>query len=890
MSTQEEIKTAGKKRTTAYDPSTIEQKWYRFWEDNDFFRTEADPARKPHTIMMPPPNVTGQLHMGHALQDTVQDALTRIRRMQGYEALWMPGIDHAGIATQNVVERQLKDEGLTRHDLGREAFLKRVWEWVDKYGGIILEQKRRLGDSCDWSKQRFTFDEGFSRAVQDVFVRLYEEGLIYRGDYLVNWDPENQTALSDEEVDNVEREGNLWYVKYPLADGSGHITIATTRPETMLGDTGIAVNPADERYRDIVGKSAILPLLGREIPVIADEYVKVEFGAGALKITPAHDRNDFEIGKQHQLEVLNIMNPDGTINENGGPYAGLDRFEARKRIVADLEAQGLIVKVEAYAHSIPISSRSKSVIEPLISRQWFVRMKPLAEPALEAVKSGEITFYPQRWANEYFRWLENIRDWTISRQLWWGHRLPVWYYVDDSGQKMEDRGWIVSIEQPEPGMVQDEDVLDTWFSSWLWPFATLGWPEKTKELEYFYPTDVLVSGYDILFFWIARMIMAGYHFTGQKPYRDIFITGMIKDKHGRWMSKSLGNGIDPLDMIDQYGADAVRFSLTILCAQGQDIKLDPTKFEMGRNFANKIWNAFNVFGQFMEEEKQYRRRRTFDELELVERWILHRLNATIAEVDEAISRYRLNEAASLVYDLFWKDYCDWYLELIKPPFGESLDEDRIALAVEVYEKMVQLLHPFMPFITEDLWWQLRPREEREACIVSRWPEKNDAEMDDGAEKVFGLVQDMVSGIRNIKSEYNVAVTKEIGAIVNLPSDSGALAEVLSSHEDYFSKLARVTALTVGSGIDKPKASASWVVGRTEVFVPLAGMIDLGVERERLRKEIGQKQDFLGSVQRKLRNEQFTSKAPADVVVRERQKERDTLEELSRLKTNLDELG
>ncbi|MEX0748143.1 MAG: class I tRNA ligase family protein, partial [Rhodothermales bacterium] len=492
--------------------------------------------------------------------------------------------------------------------------------------------------------------------------------------------------------------------------------------------------------------------------------------------------------------------------------------------------------------------------------------------------------------NEYFRWMENIRDWTISRQLWWGHRLPVWYYVDESGRRMEERGWIVSVEQPAADMVQDEDVLDTWFSSWLWPFATLGWPSKTKELEFFYPTDVLVSGYDILFFWIARMIMAGYHFTGQKPYRDIFITGMIKDKQGRWMSKSLGNGIDPLDMIDQYGADAVRFSLTILCAQGQDIKLDPAKFEMGRNFANKIWNAFNVFGQFMEDGKDYRRRRSFDELELVEKWILHRLNSTVVAVDEAISRYRLNEAASLVYELFWKDYCDWYLELIKPPFGEALDEDKIALAVEVYEKMVQLLHPFMPFITEDLWWQLRPRGEREACIVSKWPEKNGSEMDEEAGSVFGLVQDMVSGIRNIKNEYNVAVTKEIGAIVNLPEDAGALAEALSSHEEYFSRLARVTDLTVGSAIDKPKASASYVVGRTEVFVPLAGMIDLDVERERLLKEIGQKKDFLGTVQRKLQNVQFTSKAPADVVARERQKESDALEELHRLTANLEDLG
>jgi valyl-tRNA synthetase len=906
MSTKEEIKPTaaldadplgetgtevqGEKRSTAYDPAEIEDKWYRFWEGNDFFRTSVDEGKNPHTIMMPPPNVTGRLHMGHALQDTVQDAITRIRRMQGREALWLPGLDHAGIATQNVVERTLiETEGMTRHDFGRDAFTERVWKWKEEYGGKILEQKRRLGDSCDWSRERFTMDEGFTRAVQEAFVKLYEDGLIYRGDYLVNWCPVDMTALSDEEVDNVERDGSLWFIKYPLADGSEYITIATTRPETMLGDSGIAVHPEDERYARVVGKTAVLPLLGRELPIIADPYVKADFGAGALKITPAHDKNDFEIGKKHYLATITVINPDGTINEEGGPYAGMDRFDARKMIVEDLEKQGLLLRVEAYKHAVPVSSRSKAIIEPLISRQWFVKMKPLAEPAIQAVRDGEITFHPQRWANEYFRWMENIRDWTISRQLWWGHRIPVWYYVDEEGQRDEERGYVVSVAQPEPGMLQDDDVLDTWFSSWLWPFATFGWPEQTRELRYFYPTNVLVSGYDILFFWIARMIMAGYFFMGEKPYSDIFITGMIKDKHGRWMSKSLGNGIDPLDMIDQYGADAVRFSLTILCAQGQDIKLDPTKFEMGRNFANKIWNAFNVFGQFMREDVTYERKRSYEELELAEQWILHRLNQTIGEVEEALERYRLNEALGLIYDLFWKDYCDWYLEVIKPPFGEDLEEDRIALSVEIYEKMIQLLHPFMPFITEELWQKLRPRQKEEALIVSTWPNRNLNEMDERADQIFGLIQEMVSGIRNVKSEYNVAPGRDIRAIISLPGESDKLGDAISSHETYFQKLARVSNLSVGSNIERPPASASVVVGRHEVYVPLAGMIDLDVERERLMKSIDQTSSFLGSVQKKLRNQQFVTKAPAEVVDRERQKERDAVDELSRLRANLAKL-
>ena len=877
-------------KRTAYDPGNIEEKWYRFWEENGYFNTSVNPEKDPHVIVMPPPNVTGRLHMGHALQSTVQDAITRIRRMQGFEALWLPGKDHAGIATQNVVERTLKkEEGQDRHALGREKFLERIWAWKEEYGDIISQQSRKLGVSCDWERERFTMDEGFSRAVLEVFVQLYNEGLIYRGHYMVNWCPVDQTALSDEEVDNVERDGNLWYIRYPFAEGNGSITIATTRPETMLGDSGIAVHPDDERYTNLIGKKVTVPLVGREVPLIADDYVKLEFGAGALKVTPAHDRNDLDIGRKHDLEVINIMNPDGTINEDGGAYAGLDRFEARKQIVADLEEAGLLVKVEPYKTMVPISSRSKAIIEPLISRQWFVKMKPLAEPALEAVRNGTITFYPKRWENEYFRWLENIRDWTISRQLWWGHRIPVWYYTDENGEIDETRDFVVSIDQPKPGMVQDEDVLDTWFSSWLWPFATLGWPEKTPELDYFHPTKVLVSGYDILFFWIARMIMASLHFTGKPPYTDIFITGMVKDKQGRWMSKSLGNGIDPLDMIDQYGADAVRYSLTVLCAQGQDIKLDPLKFEMGRNFANKIWNAYNVFGQFMEEGAIYERKREAQDMELVERWMLHRLNTTIQLVDDSLQRYRLNEALSHIYDAFWHDYCDWFLELIKPDYGDAMSEEKIALALEIFEKLIQLLHPFMPFITEDLWWRMRPRAQGEACICSAWPHADASLLDPAAQDSFGLIQELISGIRNVKSEYGVSPGKEIEAILNLDPDAVQLAETMKDHAGYFLKLARVGALHVGSEQEKPKASASKVVGSSEVYIPLAGMIDLEVERQRLQKEIDQKRTYLQGLQRKLQNENFVNRAPAAVVEGEKEKARIAQEELEKLVTNLAEL-
>jgi valyl-tRNA synthetase len=890
----EELTPTDTDTTTPYEPQEIEGQWYDYWMEHGMFNADPDPEKEAHTIVIPPPNVTGRLHMGHALQGTIQDAITRIRRMQGYEALWLPGTDHAGIATQNRVERTLEEEsGQDRHELGREPFVDRVWEWKEQYGAIIIDQLKKLGASCDWRRERFTMDDGFTRAVQEVFVRLYEEGLIYRGDYLVNWCPKDRTALSDEEVDNVETEGHLWYIKYPFVDGPvngrDHVVVATTRPETMLGDTGIAVNPENERYADVIGRKVRLPLIGRELPIVAADDVSSDFGAGALKVTPGHDKTDFEIGKRHDLEVINIFNPDATVNENGGPYEGLDRFEARDRIVDDLKAEGLLVTVEPHMHKVPVSSRSDEIIEPLISRQWFVSMEPLAEQAMQSVRTGDVEFHPRRWENEFFRWMENIRDWCISRQLWWGHRIPVWYHTDENGDIDESRDYVVSIDQPEPGMVQDEDVLDTWFSSWLWPFATLGWPEETEDLEYFYPTDVLVSGYDILFFWIARMMMAGEHFTGRPPFSDVFITGMIKDKHGRWMSKSLGNGIDPLEMIDRYGTDAVRYSLTVLCAQGQDIKLDPSRFEMGRNFANKIWNAFNVFDQFRETGADYRRERSFEELSFAEQWMLTRLNAALDKIDEDIDRYRLNEALGKIYDLFWKDYCDWYLELIKPPYGEAMEEDTIALAVEIYEKMTKLLHPFMPYITEELWWKLRPREEGEACIVAEWPRKNPEAIDPRVADAFGTLQEMVSGIRNIRSEMNIPHSAEITALVNVSDAESYLARQLREHSEYFQKLANVAELTVDSGIRKPEASAAVVVGGSDVYVPLQGVIDLEVERERLKDEISEKEEFLGSVERQLSNEQFLTKAPEEVVEKERKKKKDAKTELKKLRENLENL-
>jgi len=877
-----------KGRTAPYDPKVTETRWYEYWESSGFFSADRTTGRPPHTIMMPPPNVTGALHMGHALQDTIQDALTRMRRMQGREALWMPGKDHAGIATQNVVERELKKrEHKTRFDLGRHSFVGKIWEWVDEYGDHILQQKRRLGDSCDWQRERFTMDERYVKAVQTVFVQLYEAGLIYRGHYLVNWCPVDRTALSDEEVDNVEREGFLWYIRYPFVHGSGHIIVATTRPETMLGDVAVAVNPNDERYTQQINQLIHLPLSDRKIPVIADHYVQQEFGTGALKITPGHDKNDFEVGQRHGLEAVSVIAEDGTLTNHCGKYQGIDRFEARTLIVQDLEEGGFIEKIVPYKSTVPISQRSKAIVEPLLSRQWFVSMKPLAEPAITAVRNGTIKFYPKRWENEYFRWLDEIRDWCISRQLWWGHRIPVWYYTDADGAIDETREFVVSIEQPESGMVQDEDVLDTWFSSWLFPFATLGWPDEDPDvqadLEYFHPSDVLVSGYDILFFWIARMIMASLYFTQKVPYRDIFITGMIKDKQGRWMSKSLGNGIDPLEVIEEYGADAVRFYLTILCAQGQDIRLDPTGFQMGRNFANKIWNAFHVFGRFIQSGKDYHRIRTLSELELVERWMLTRLAECIESVEEALTKYRLNEAANLLYTTFRSDFCDWYLELVKPASGAAMSDHTVALSIEIYEQLIQLLHPFMPFITEDLWHRLRSRAEREACMVSAWPVASQ-ERDHAGSQQFEFIQEVITAIRNLRSRYGVAPGKVIKVMISLSKDQQQMTEVLLTHHEYFSRLARVESLHAGINLPKPQQSTVAVVGSAAIYVQ--GMVDPKEEVHRLSKELTQKQEFLLRIQKKLQNEKFVENAPPHVVEHERKKESDAQAEINQLRTSL----
>lgn len=890
---------------SAYEPEAVEQKWYQFWEEGGFFHADPDAVNEggktPFVIPMPPPNVTGRLHMGHALQDTVQDLLIRAHRMQGDEALWIPGMDHAGIATQNVVERELKKQGLNRKEMGREAFLEHVWAWKEEYGGIILQQKRRLGDSCDWRYERFTMDEGLSRAVQQVFVTLYEQGLVYRGDYLVNWDPDNQTVISNEEVDNVERPGSLWTVRYLVVDEDGnetgeHIDIATTRPETIPADTAVAVHPDDERFTHLVGKQVKVPAVGRLVPIIADETIKMDFGAGALKVTPGHSEVDFEIGKRHSLPTVSIMNLDGMLNEEAGPYAGLDRADAKKQIVADLDDAGQLVKTEDYTVTTPISSRSKAVIEPLLSPQWYVAMEPLAARALEVVGDGTITFHPSRWANEYRRWLEDIRDWPISRQLWWGHRIPVWYPVDENGERDEEN-FVVSVDSPGEGYVQDEDVLDTWFSSWLWPFATLGWPDETDALKAFYPGSVLVSGYDILFFWIARMIMAGTHFLDEVPYTDVFVTGMIKDKQGRWMSKSLGNGIDPLDMIEQYGADAVRFTLAKLCAQGQDIKLDPTNFEGGRNFANKLWNAFNVFGRFLPTDDAGRptadavRQRGVSELNLVETWLLTRLSETVHAVDEALAKYRVSEAAQLVYDFVWRDFCDWYLELAKPAYGEEMDAETLAFSVETFDAILRLLHPFMPFVTEELWWKLRPREAGDALIAASWPAAADLHTDAEAAALFGLVQDLVTAIRQVRAQYNVPPSKGITASIRVGGESATeTVAALESARAYLERLAGIESLQIGTDLEKPAASAAAVVDRHEVYVPLAGMIDLDQERERLQKEIDAKRQFLGSVEKKLRNEAFVTRAPEAVVAKERQKAADAKAEIEALQANLADLG
>ncbi|WP_258360959.1 valine--tRNA ligase [Moorella sulfitireducens (nom. illeg.)] len=853
-----------------YNPKAVEEKWYQYWTENDYFRGPLPAAgQKPFSIVMPPPNVTGSLHLGHALDNTLQDILTRWHRMRGDATLWVPGTDHAGIATQARVEEELARENLSKYDLGREKFLERVWAWKNEYGNRITRQLRLLGTSCDWSRERFTMDEGCSRAVREVFVRLYEKGLIYRGSYIINWCPRCQTTISDIEVEHEEEDGRLWYIRYPFKDGSGGITVATTRPETMLGDTAVAVNPEDERYRGLIGKTLVLPLVNREIPLIADSYVDPSFGTGAVKITPAHDPNDFEVAARHDLPAVTVIGKDAVMTSEAGPYAGMERYACREKIVNDLKNQGFLVKEEAYSHAVGHCYRCGTIIEPLVSPQWFVRMAPLAAPAIRAAKEGRVRFVPERFTKIYLNWLENIRDWCISRQLWWGHRIPVWY-CQQCGEE------ICTVEDPvecsacgSTALEQDPDVLDTWFSSALWPFSTLGWPEDTPELQTFYPTSVLVTGRDIIFFWVARMLFMGLAFMGDVPFREVLIHGLVLDAQGRKMSKSLGNGIDPMEVIEKYGADCLRFMLVTGNTPGNDLRFHPERLEGTRNFTNKIWNAARFVLLNLEDYKSVPVEP--GELALPDRWILSRLNRLIGEVTEGLEAYEIGEVARRLYDFFWGEFCDWYIELIKPRlYGKDQKARQVAqgVVVEVLGKSLQLLHPFMPFITEEIWQHLPGK--RESIMISPWPRVLPGRDDREAEEAMELIMAVIRAVRNLRSEMNVPPGRTAEVILVAGADKDR--QILQRASLYLEVLAAASPVQVKAALSQPPTrAATAVTGGIQVFLPLAGLIDLEKEQARLEKELKNTRDELEKVEKKLAREDFRTKAPAAIVAKEEDK-------------------
>ena len=867
-----------------YDPQRIEEKWYRYWEEAGLFRAQADGAKPAYCIVIPPPNVTGVLHMGHALNNTLQDILVRAKRMQGFDALWMPGTDHAGIATQNVVERMLAAEGTDRHALGREAFIERVWQWKAESGGQIINQLKRLGCSCDWSRERFTLDAGLSRAVREVFVRLYEEGLIYKGDYIINWCPRCQTALADLEVEHDPHDGHLFYIRYPLAAGDGHLTVATTRPETLLGDTAVAVNPEDKRYLSCHGATLRLPVLGREIPVITDSYVSLEFGTGALKITPAHDFNDFEVAKRHDLPAIQVINEAGNMTKEAGPkYVGMDRFVCREQIVKDLKKAGLLEKVEPYVVPVGHCYRCKVIVEPLVSKQWFVAVKTLAAAAVNAVQDGRTKLIPANWDKSYFDWMTNIRDWCISRQIWWGHRIPAWT-CKGCGQV------IVSREDPAQcpkcggsELVQETDVLDTWFSSALWPFSTLGWPDRTPELKLFYPTSVLVTAFDILFFWVARMMMMGLHFMGEAPFREVYIHALVRDPEGQKMSKSKGNVIDPLDLMDTYGTDAFRFSLAAFAAMGRDVRLSEERIAGYRNFANKVWNAARF--TLMNLEDYEVGSRDDQPLTVVEAWIVSRLQQVAKEVAARLDAYEFDLAANALYQFIWHEFCDWYLELIKP---QLYDKENPAarrhcqgVLVGIMSAILRLLHPFMPFITEEIWQKLPGI--RGSIMVAPFPEADDALLNPAAEAELRLLMDTITAIRNLRGEMNVPPATQVDIFLQ-SADAQAIA-ALQRHGQSLTLLAKVKELTFNAPSGPPAAAAKAVVGAVEIFLPLAGIIDFSEEERRLTKEIDKLSQDLSGAQRKLTNEDFLAKAPAAVVAKEKDKVQGWTEKLTKLKNH-----
>ncbi|MBR0104228.1 MAG: valine--tRNA ligase [Firmicutes bacterium] len=857
-----------KELAKTYDPSIVEDRLYQLWLDKKYFHAEVDKSKEPFTIVMPPPNITGQLHMGHALDNTIQDILTRYKRMDGYNALWMPGTDHASISTEVKIVEKMASEGLTKKDITREEFLERAWAWKEEYGGIILKQLRKLGSSCDWERVRFTMDEGLSKAVVEVFMRLHEKGYIYRGEKLINWCPKCKTTISDAEVNHVDREGHLWHIKYPLADSDGFITIATTRPETMLGDTAVAVNPEDERYTDYIGKDLILPLMDRRIPIIADEYVDKEYGSGAVKITPAHDPNDFEVGERHNLPRINIMNDDGTINSAGGKFAGMDRYEARKLIVEELEQMGLLVKIETLTHAVGVHERCNTVIEPLIKKQWFVRMEEMARPAIEEYKNGNLRIIPDRFGKVYLNWLENIRDWCISRQLWWGHRIPA-YYCQDCGET------VVARQMPEvcpkcgkSHFVQDEDTLDTWFSSALWPFSTLGWPDKTPELEHFYPTNVLVTAYDIIFFWVIRMVFSGLEQMGELPFKDVLIHGLIRDSEGRKFSKSLGNGIDPLEVINEYGADPLRLMLITGNAPGNDMRFYYTKMDAARNFCNKLWNASRFVLMNLDEELK---EVPLEELTSADKWIISKVNTLAKEVSYNLDNYELGIAVQKVYDFLWDEYCDWYIEMVKPRLYNKDDATRDAALYTLQVVLVnalKMLHPFMPIITEEIFTHIQNSEE--TIMLSAWPHyredwdfaQNEAEID--------VIKAAVKAIRNIRAEMNVVPSKKVS--VTVVSEDENIRNIFESSDVFFKTLAFSNNVTVQSdktGIADDAISV--LIPNAALYMPFAELVDVEKEIARLMKEKEKTLKEIERVEKKLGNEAFVSKAPEKIINAEREK-------------------
>jgi valyl-tRNA synthetase len=868
----------------AYEPGDVEEKWYSFWEEKGLFKPDPASPREPFCIVIPPPNVTGSLHMGHALNNTLQDILCRYKRMNGFNVLWQPGTDHAGIATQNVVEKDLASRGLSRHEVGRERFVELVWEWREKYGGVILNQLRRLGSCCDWSRERFTMDEGLSRAVLDVFVQLHEEGLVYRGDYIINWCPRCHTALADLEVEHEERDSFLYHIRYPFQDRGGHLVVATTRPETMLGDTAVAVNPEDKRYEDASGSRVVLPLLNKPIPVIFDRYVDMEFGTGALKITPAHDPNDFEIGAAHGLEAIKVIDDDGRMNEMAGPYSGMDRFHCREKVLEDLGEAGLLEKVEPYRHSVGHCYRCATMIEPLLSKQWFVRVKPLAEKAIQAVREGRTRIVPRQWEGVYYEWMTNIRDWCVSRQIWWGHRIPAWY-CDACGRVM------VAKEAPSvcdqcggSALRQDTDVLDTWFSSALWPFSTLGWPDRTEYLATFYPTSVLITGFDILFFWVARMMMMGIHFMGDVPFRDVYIHALVRDASGQKMSKSKGNVIDPLEVIDRYGTDAFRFTLAALAAQGRDVKLSEDRIAGYRNFVNKIWNSarlalMNLDGKDTGEAPP---NAVFT---LADRWILTRLHQVTREVRTAIEDYRFNDAASLCYQFTWHELCDWYLEMAKQGLysdDETLKRSTRFVLQESMLGVLRLIHPFMPFVTEELWHRMPGSSG--SIMEAPFPEPVDYRPDESALEEMELLSGLITAIRNIRGEMNIPPGKSVNVVVEVRGEEDA--GVVEENVVHVKALAGVGEVELTAGAEKPEASATGVFGDNQVHVLLKGLLDFEEEKKRLRKAIQKIEKEMALYTGKLANRGFVEKAPPEVVEEAREKVGSMKQRLGRLNENL----